>query len=181
LYQFHSTIENNEPVLSDEDQVMPDQLPSEQDAAISLPASLFQTITDREDVGISFALYNSSTLFPVDGGRNRNALRRREVGSRVLAATVGPGLNFQNLTENITIVLRQITNYVSIMISKFDFDTIYTQFTVPGSEAVCVSWNFTLQDWTTEGCITNNVGENGIVTCSCNHLTNFAILVVCYG
>jgi hypothetical protein len=94
---------------------MPGRLPSEQDAAISLPASLFQTITDREDVGITFALYSSSTLFPVDGGRNSNASRRREVASRVLAATVGPGLNFQNLTENVTIVLRQITNYVSII------------------------------------------------------------------
>ena len=96
---------------------MPGQLSPQQDAAISLPASLFQTITDREDVGIFFALYNSSTLFPVDRGRDRDAPRRREVGSRVLAATVGPGLDFQNLTENITIVLRLTTNYVSI---RFD-------------------------------------------------------------
>ena len=93
---------------------MSGQLAPQQDAAISLPASLFQTITDREDVGIFFALYNVSTLFPVNGGRNRNEPRRREVGSHVLAATVGPGLNFQNLMENVTIVLRQITDSVSI-------------------------------------------------------------------
>ena len=91
---------------------MPGQLSPQQDAAISLPASLFQTITDREDVGIFFALYNTSTLFPVNGGINRNASRRREVGSRVLAATVGPGLNFPNLAENVTIVLRLITTEV---------------------------------------------------------------------
>ena len=90
----------------------PGQLPLEQDAAISLPASLFQTITDREDIGIFFALYNSSTLFPVDGGRSRNEPRRREVGSRVLATTVGPGLNFPNLMENVTIVLRLVTTEV---------------------------------------------------------------------
>ena len=47
-----------------------------------------------------------------------------------------------------------------------------------GSE-MCVSWNFTLQDWTTEGCTINVTQlEEGIVTCSCNHLTNFAVLVV---
>ena len=113
-YEFHSVIGNNEFTIDDEDQVMPGRLSSRQDAAISLPASLFQNITDREDVGIFFALYNTSTLFPVDGGINRNASRRREMGSRVLAATVGPGLNFQNLTENVTIVLRRTTEYVSI-------------------------------------------------------------------
>ena len=42
---------------------------------------------------------------------------------------------------------------------------------------MCVSWNFTLQDWTPEGC-TTNVSIDGVVTCSCDHLTNFAVLVV---
>ena len=111
---IYNIIGNNEFETNDGDEVLPGQLSPQQDAAISLPASLFQTITDREDVGIFFALYNSSTLFPVDGGKNRNESRRREVGSRVLAATVGPGLDFQNLMENVTIVLRLTTNYVSI-------------------------------------------------------------------
>ena len=112
---FHSEIGNDEFAIDDGDEVMPGRLSSQQDAAISLPASLFQNIADREDVGIFFALYNTSTLFPVNGGRNRGDTRRREVGSRVLAATVGPDLTFQNLTENVTIVLRRTTEYVSIM------------------------------------------------------------------
>lgn len=103
---------SNNFTVDDEDQVLPGQLLPQQDAAISLPASLFQTITDREDVGIFFALYNLSTLFPVDGGRNRNALRQREVGSHILATTVGPGLDFPNLVDNVTIVLRLITTEV---------------------------------------------------------------------
>ena len=102
-------------MIDDEDQVMAGQLSPQQDAAISLPASLFQTIDGREDVGIFFALYNTSTLFPVSGGINRNALRRREVGSRVLAATVGPGLNFPNLEDNVTIVLRLVTTEVAML------------------------------------------------------------------
>ena len=50
------------------------------------------------------------------------------------------------------------------------------QFKADGSE-VCVSWDFSLQDWTGKGC-TANISEDGIVTCTCNHLTNFAVLVV---
>ena len=95
-------------VVDDEDQVSPGQLLPQQDAAISLPASLFQTITDREDVGIFFALYNTSTLFPVNRGLDRSAPRRTEVGSRILATTVGPDLDFPNLEDNITIVFRQV-------------------------------------------------------------------------
>ena len=41
----------------------------------------------------------------------------------------------------------------------------------------CVSWDFDLVDWTTRGC-TTTLGQNGTVTCACNHLTNFAVLVV---
>ena len=47
---------------------------------------------------------------------------------------------------------------------------------MPGSE-VCVSWDFDLQGWSRRGCKTT-VGENGTVMCACNHLTNFAVLVV---
>ena len=47
-----------------------------------------------------------------------------------------------------------------------------------GSE-MCVSWDFMLRDWIPNGC-TTIVGQDGVVTCSCNHLTNFAVLVVGY-
>ena len=88
---------------------MPGELPIEQTAAISLPASLFQTITNQEDIGIFFALYNASTLLPVNGGYSHDAPIRTEVGSHILAAIVGPGLNFSNLTENVTIVFELVT------------------------------------------------------------------------
>ena len=42
---------------------------------------------------------------------------------------------------------------------------------------MCVSWDFILDDWTAEGCETD-AGSDGVVTCNCTHLTNFAILVV---
>ena len=42
---------------------------------------------------------------------------------------------------------------------------------------MCATWDFTQRAWITNGCITI-VGEDGIITCECNHLTNFAVLVV---
>ena len=50
------------------------------------------------------------------------------------------------------------------------------QFMANGSE-MCVSWDFGMQQWTSDGCNTS-VGQGGIITCRCNHLTNFAVLVV---
>ena len=35
-----------------------------------------------------------------------------------------------------------------------------------------------LGNWTTEGCNTTLDRESGVVVCMCNHLTNFATLVV---
>ena len=85
---------------------MPGQLAPQQTAAINLPASLFAIINDRPNVGVFFALYNTSILFPVNGGSNRDDSMRSEVVTDVLAATVGPGIVFQNLEENVTVVLR---------------------------------------------------------------------------
>ena len=51
------------------------------------------------------------------------------------------------------------------------------QFMRAGSEK-CVTWDFGMNDWSTEGCSLNATSSDGIVTCTCNHLTNFAVLVV---
>ena len=100
-------------MLGSEDQVEPGQLSPQLDAAISLPATLFEQIDDRDNIGIFFALHEASTLFPIDENPSSTFLspRKASVGSHILAATVGPGINFQNLDEPVTILLRlQITN-----------------------------------------------------------------------
>ena len=86
--------------------MIPGQLAPQQTAAINLPASLFAIINDRPNVGVFFALYDTSVLFPVNGGTDRDETRRSEVVTDVVAATVGPGIIFQNLEENVTVVLR---------------------------------------------------------------------------
>ena len=77
------------------------------DAAVSLPASLFEMIDDRDNIGIFVALYDTPIFFPV-GKENAvsNSLTQRTVGSQALAATVDPSINFQDLDEPVIIVLR---------------------------------------------------------------------------
>ena len=62
-----------------------------------------------------------------------------------------------------------INNYV--MHRNFVYQSIYS-----GTER-CVSWDFDLQNWTTQGCMTSS-GSDGVVLCHCNHLTNFAVIMV---
>lgn len=83
--------------------------PSETAAAF-LPASLFESITDRNTVGIFFAVYDVGVLFPIMNAtqinQETNASVTAVVGSPILAATVGPGLNFSGLEEPVSIFLR---------------------------------------------------------------------------
>jgi len=88
----------------------PITLSASENAAVFLPASLFQLITDHIDVGILFAVYNTGVLFPIENDMEtiaeRNSSIRTVVGSPVLAATVGPGLNFVELAEPVRVLLR---------------------------------------------------------------------------
>lgn len=97
-------------MLDSGDEVKIGQLSSELDAAVSLPATLFERIDDRDTIGVFVALYDTPVLFPVGGEYyyvvSNSSSKQRIVGSRVLAATVGPGFNFQNLIEPVTILLR---------------------------------------------------------------------------
>ena len=95
-------------MLAPGDEVMAGELLPQLNAAISLPASLFEMINDRDNVSVFFALYDTPILFPVNGGNSRSSdgSIQTEVGSSVLAATVGPDINFLNLADPIIIVLR---------------------------------------------------------------------------
>jgi len=88
----------------------PITLNASETAAAFLPASLFQLITDRVVVGLFFAVYNTGVLFPIENDMEtiaeRNSSIRTVVGSPVLAATVGPGLNFVELAEPVRVLLR---------------------------------------------------------------------------
>lgn len=99
-------------------------LADNQVASIALPPNLFQEITDRTQVGVFFGLYNESTLFPV---RTREDVasavpdRTTIVGSPIIAATVGPGLSFNNLQPPVEVNLRiptEINGSVSLELNN---------------------------------------------------------------
>ena len=70
----------------------PITLSASETAAAFLPASLFDLITDRDAVGIFFAVYDTGVLFPI--ANDTETIPRTDssittvVGSPVLAATV---------------------------------------------------------------------------------------------
>lgn len=46
-----------------------------------------------------------------------------------------------------------------------------------GLKPVCAYYNFNISNWSTDGC--EKIKEdNTTITCQCDHLTNFAILMV---
>ena len=160
-----------------------DRLSPEENAAIRLPASTFAQIQDQRDLGVFVGYYESATLFPVSSPSD--ALKQAQVCSNVIAATVGQNMSIENLKEAVTIAFR-LENKVDMVSCRwitckmvhiaFKTCPVIAQFTAPGSEK-CASWDFGLQKWTSRGCNTST-GQDGIVLCHCNHLTNFAILVV---
>ncbi|XP_040283243.1 adhesion G protein-coupled receptor F5-like isoform X2 [Bufo bufo] len=45
------------------------------------------------------------------------------------------------------------------------------------NKATCVFWNFTIQNWDSSGCRPQNNSDSTMVTCVCDHLTSFSILM----
>ena len=117
----------------------PGELSPQFNGAIGLPASLFQQIDDRSNIGVFFALYESSSLFPVTEDTNSltsSSPTRNVVGSQVLAATVGSGINFQNLSEAVTIAFRLQVPRVGV--SPSNRIIIYRLMTITSSVEVTV-------------------------------------------
>ena len=113
------------------------------------------------------------------------------VGSQVIAANVAHDEpKFENLDDPV-LVLLPVRISGEVRPNKFSLvlkikPGVHSQsilcsynaqgFLMSGSE-VCVSWDFNLSDWTSRGCRTS-VGRNGTILCTCDHLTNFAVIVV---
>ena len=77
-------------------------LPEDQDAAISLPPSLFAELDllNTTEVGVGFTFYETAALFPLPEGSPSNLT----IGSPVIGALVG-GQSFSDLQGPVTIFL----------------------------------------------------------------------------
>ena len=47
-----------------------------------------------------------------------------------------------------------------------------------GVHPTCVFWSFDSLSWSAKGCKVTDNSQTDVVVCECNHLTNFAILMV---
>ena len=78
--------------------------------SVSLPPTLFKQIsdTDPNSTGLVFTVYRKSTLFPVgrEASSNSMADKMTEVGTNIIAASVGGVAELENLQDPITITLQ---------------------------------------------------------------------------
>jgi hypothetical protein len=117
---------------------------------IELPGSLFLSLDDKEvtEVGLWFSLHRTANMFPLLDISSEND----SVSTPVISATLG-GHHVEDLPEPVRFTLRLVNQSVT--------------------DTNCASWDYDTEGWTTSGCETESV-KDGYVTCSCNHLTNFA-------
>jgi len=130
-------------------------------ASISLPPVTFE----GKDAVVVLILYNDIKQWVPDEGHvelDGKTFPNLELQSRIIASTVDPkppGI----LKENVTI--------------SFTFDKETKEEDIPH----CVFWDFTIKSqmngsWSSKGCSLVKI-VNKEVTCTCNHLTNFAVLM----
>ncbi|KAM8898958.1 uncharacterized protein AB9W97_009645 [Spinachia spinachia] len=133
--------------------------PSIPQGSITLPPSLTQDLSVEEQRlanRVQFNFYQKSTVY------QDRALGNRRLNSGILGASVA-NLSLTNLRNNVIINLR-------------NFEPVPANYV-----AVCVFWDFTLNDqsggWNPRGCVVQNSTDNVTTVCGCNHLTSFAILL----
>ncbi|XP_045073039.1 adhesion G-protein coupled receptor G7-like [Coregonus clupeaformis] len=98
---------------------------------------------------IGFVLYQNDCFF-----RSRTYTASSGTSRRVISANLG-------------------------QVSGLHVEMLFKPTAVPNAslyDFACVSWNYTLKDWSTSGCSKVNHSEDGL-RCFCNHTTNFAVLM----
>ncbi|XP_076026537.1 uncharacterized protein adgrg2a [Genypterus blacodes] len=123
---------------------------------VLLPSSLTEGLNheeQRQASRVQFTFFTSTALF------QDPTLKNRTVAGPVLGSSVA-NLSISNLSENIQFTIRNINPANCV--------------------ASCVFWDFELNGggggWNPNGCSVLNATEEE-TTCSCNHLTSFAILL----
>ncbi|KAK2857244.1 hypothetical protein Q5P01_005979 [Channa striata] len=115
---------------------------------ISFPSA---ATSRQQNISLGFVLYQNDRFF-----RSR-LYRRHRASLRVLSASVR-GLERSVVPQHVEMMFRPtMMNGTSL----YDF--------------ACVFWNYSLDDWSTAGCSKGNA-SGGVLTCFCNHTTNFAAL-----
>ena len=155
---------NNLEVYNNQFSVQPDI----SQVSMTMPRSLFENLdtnTKTKDQRISFVIYRKTSFFPTlhKTKLNPEAKTVRKKNSFVISGSV-KGQKLTNLTDPIVTTYQPLDSGIK-------------------ETTACVFWNFTrksgLGDWSRVGCTYKGITD-GVVTCHCSHLTNFAILMVMF-
>lgn len=168
-----------------------DRVPGSELVGMTIPQSIFDSVTVGAQITVLFTLYNSALLFPDD---TDSSLR---VNTSVIGATID-GVNTDSLTDNVTITFQLERNVsfcsegmLTCLICELSllsssptranafFMTVSIYFLQFDFYEFCILPLVSMGGWSTEGC-TTIVNPTGIVTCLCDHLTNFALQIVSY-
>ncbi|RVE58541.1 hypothetical protein OJAV_G00195310 [Oryzias javanicus] len=129
--------------------------------SVSLPSSLLSGLSPEERQNASrvqFTFYTKSSLFQDISLNNQTNV------SQILGSSVA-NLSIENLKDNIRFSIRNPGEH---------------QIDPQVTNATCVFWDYALNDekggWRSDGCFVVNVSST-YTTCSCNHLTSFAVLL----
>ncbi|XP_019853255.1 PREDICTED: adhesion G-protein coupled receptor G2-like [Amphimedon queenslandica] len=121
--------------------------------SITIPKGILNVTTDAK-IKVAFSLYEETAFFPI-----RDPPPNTIVGSSVISARIAGVSDGTQLPNPVVITLALKANNFS--------------------NPCCVYWDFNAAEgrgnWSTDGCTVE--AANSSVTCHCNHLTNFAILV----
>lgn len=130
-------------------------------SSLLIPRTIFNesaVINSSERQTIIFIQYKETKFFRVSLEDTTRRLGR--LNSLVLAGSI-KGLSVKNLNEPIKIAFKSISQG----------DT---------NSTLCSYWNFDLGNWSQDGCRFEHVLEDGRILCSCDHFTNFAMLMVSF-
>ena len=138
--------------------------PTVSQISLTMPKSLFENLSidsEAQNQRIAFVIYQKSSLFQSQVNETTDGETVNKLNSLVISGSIR-GEKLTNLQDPI------VTTYQPLD------EGIY-------EETACVFWDFSLKngvgDWSQTGCSYKGM-KDGIVTCHCSHLTNFAILMV---
>ncbi|KAI8520250.1 G-protein coupled receptor [Branchiostoma belcheri] len=127
-------------------------------SSIKLPTTLLDRVILSEPPTVQFTFYRSGRMFDlVSQADGNSSFSMMKLQAPIISATVG-GMHVSNLYHPVQVNFRRLTT----------------------GTPICVFWDTSANDWSREGCRLAS-DQHDIITCECNHLTNFAVLMVAMG
>ena len=182
-------IDSQELQLSTSNSELSGDLSQNLNSTFYLPQDILSIVPQERNVSVAFTVYNSPALFPVrNTSQNMATVSNTVVGSQVVSVQVGGINDGTRLTKPVPFLLRLIITpsagmnefIASRRCAFWDFNAASKSAILLTISKTCIRYYIEGNgDWNTDGCTLTTFNEStNVVGCQCNHLTNFACLVV---